>query len=239
MSASTFNLTTSDQTISTAHTKKFVNDPSILEDLTFDKSIPSFVLALIDPNFAYWDSVGISIGSNIEVDINSLETISPGLGLRALSYWERCYDFWDKYAAGLVAGHAIRVDRQLSYARQSDTKNGRVDLTSQLNALSELPLLGPLVSELTGASPSLGDMSQRFLPLIVTIATTGDESVVLAEFPARQDFPNILGGPHSRGEVSRRFRITVNHAKWRDRRVRRLVAVEVEAIEIWPDPASF
>jgi hypothetical protein len=233
--ASPSSLITAPASITPGVSVPYVATPGV----TTSTSVPAFVVRLLDPDFTGWDSVGVRVGGNIEADVDALDAINPGLGARAGAYWERCRDFWDTYAAGHAAGHAVRIDRRVAYSRQSDTRNGRVDLTGELAALEALPLLGPLVTELTGASPSRGDLDSRYAPLIVTTTTNGDETVVTAEFPARQDFPSALGGPHSRGELARRFRLTVNHAKWRDRRVRRLVCVDVEAIEIWPDPTAY
>jgi len=173
------------------------------------------------------------------VDLDSLERLQPELGLRAARYWQRCREFWDTYADGATAGPAVLVERRIVAARQSDTRQGRVDLTTHLAALEATPVIGALVSELTGARPDFEDLASRSAPLTVTHCSSGDETVVIAEFPARHDFDTALGGAHSRGELRRKFRLTVNHAKWRDRRVRRLVAVEIDAVELWPDPTSF
>lgn len=202
-------------------------------------SVPPFVVSLIEPDFDAWDRVGVVVGTTVEADVEALELVQPGLGARAARYWQRCREFWDAYAAGATAGPAVVIERRLVTARQSDTRQGRVDLVAPLAALEAAPAIGALVTELTGAAPDLTGLDQRYAPLVVSHIATGDETVVTVEFPARQDFDPVLGGPHARGELRRRFRLTVNHAKWRDRRVRRLVAVDIDAVELWPDPTSF
>jgi hypothetical protein len=53
------------------------------------------------------------------------------------------------------------------------------------------------------------------------------------------EWPTALGGPAAPNELHRHVKIVANHAKWRDRKVRRLVRVEVSCDEVWPDPACF
>jgi hypothetical protein len=202
-------------------------------------SVPSFVLALIEPSFDKWDCVGVQLGNLVEVDLHSIELLNSQLGLRAAQYWDRCREFWDAYANGASAGPALLIERRVLSARQTDTRNGRFDLSAHFAAFRETPLLGPLIHEITSAQPDFDNLETLFSPLNITISSEGDETVVIAEIPARQDFETLLGGPHSRGELQRKFQFTVNHAKWRDRRVRRLVAIEIDAIELWPDPAFF
>lgn len=210
-----------------------------VEPTVTEPSVPPFVVAVVQPGFDDWANVGVRVGESVEASTERLEQSMTGLGRRASRYWERCRQFWDSYAANHNPGPGVQMERELVRARQSDSADGRRELTTELHALEAVAVLGALVREATGSEPQWQTMAERYEPLFVECANDGDTTRLSVRYPARDDWEDVLGGVHSRGETARVFEIEVSHAPWRDRRSRRLVGVSVHAVEIWPDPTPY
>ena len=105
-----------------------------------------------------------------------------------------------------------------------------------MKALIALPVVGPLVKELLGTNPDFASIETRGASAGMTVELQGDMHVIRFALPARRPWVNELGGVASRGEWERGFTLRVSHAPWRDRRVRRLVSVQIHATETWARP---
>jgi hypothetical protein len=201
-----------------------------------ERSVPALVLELVDPSFAHWDAVGVHLGDAVEVGIPELARFSPELADRCNAYWAACRRFWDDVAAGAVRRDGVETRRVLAENRQTDSRQGRCDLTAELEAFSTGDLAG-LVEQLTGTGVNWDEISSN--PMVESVVRDGDASTVTLLYPGRGAWDDVLGGGCSRAETGRRFMLGLSHAKWRDRRVRRVVSLSVEAVEIWPNPAPF
>ena len=217
------------------HTVVSTTAPSTPGPLGANPSVPTFVLALIRPEFTAWDQVGCRVGDRVEVSTFTLEQLEAGLGLEAARYWDRCRVFWDRFAAGESGLVGLTVERELARDRQSTSHADRRDLVEAVEALEAQPSLASVVATALGNEPDWDAL--RSLGAVVE-AGAKDTTVVTYTYRGRQDWPVLLGGLPSRGELARTFTFVVSHAKWRDRRNRRLVEFAVAAAEIWPDPQT-
>lgn len=195
-------------------------------------SVPAFVVALIDPEFQAWENVGIAVGNSVEADVDALNREGGELGERCLAYWNRCRSFWDSVASGRTGMSGLAVQRELLEVRQSDSSEGREDLTTEFEAL-RASSLGDVVEAVTAANVDWVAIANH--PCVKSVDASGDTTQVVLNYQGRNEWPRELGGTYSRGETARLFTLTLNHAKWRDRRVRRLVSLNVESVEIWPE----
>ena len=197
-------------------------------------TVPTLVPALVDPAFDAWDQVGIQVGNRVEASTAQLESLVPGLGRRSELYWDLCRTFWDAVAESRPAGAGVVIERQLVTHRQSTATADRRDLVDVIESFDHVAVIREVVDIILSADPDWDAV--RAYGLDVTVDQTADQSVVSFTYKGRQDWSELLGGICSRGETARRFTLTTSHAKWRDRRNRRLVAVTIDAVEIWPDP---
>lgn len=201
-----------------------------------ERTVPSLVLELVDPSFQHWDAVGVTLGNTIEVGIPELAIFSPELSERCNAYWAACRRFWDDIAAGSSRRDGVETRRVLAESRQTDSRQGRSDLTSELDAFSAGDFAG-LVEQLTGTRVDWDALGAN--PFVESVVRDGDSSTVTLMYSGRGSWDEVLGGGCSRAETGRRFVLGLSHAKWRDRRVRRVVSLSVEAVEIWPNPTPF
>lgn len=95
--------------------------------------------------------------------------------------------------------------------------------------------LASLLKEACGSQPDWDEVSGQ----VVAFEHDGSDTWLVAYFEADGDTAQVWGGPVGELEVRRVATIRVNHARWRDRRSRRLVRVIVEADERWADPEPF
>jgi hypothetical protein len=130
------------------------------------------------------------------------------------------------------------VRRTLVSVAQSDTSSGRFDLTQQLRDGRLIPVLGDLLERICGASPDFQDVVRRSAAWKCAVSEEANMRVVTLEVGAAKGWTESWGGSFAENELRRIVTITVSHAPWRDRRVRRLVSVVVERDELWADPAK-
>lgn len=210
--------------------------PLIGTDLTPSGSVPLFTVSLVQPDFDQWATIGVVLGNRVEADLAALEAVEPGLGLRVARYWERCRSFWDLVAGGDRPTNGLHVERALIAHRQSTTTTDRRDLNEVLEVLDRVPVVSEIVESALSTKPDWDVLRRNGLSTEVT--HRDDVTVISFLYPGRHDWDTQLGGVCSRGEIGRRVEIVVSHAKWRDRRSRRLVSVDVFAREVWPDPKN-
>jgi len=201
------------------------------------RSSPSFLaaLALGQERYSKLGAVGTQIGERVEIDLALVAHTDPDAAEEISRYLQHCVEFW---AGPQPAGPYIAVARTLVTARQQDGQQGRRDLREELDALTRLGGVGPYIQELTARTPDEHQLARLGAPLSARVEQDGDQREVTLHAPPSGMWPTILGGAPSPGEVRRTLQLRVSHANWRDRRVRRLMACEVTAVELWPDPAA-
>jgi hypothetical protein len=173
----------------------------------------------------------VKLGQMVELDVAALEDAQADLAERIRRYWAAARALWASLAAGQeVSGVAVAV--ALVRAQQADTAAGRSDLRDELLAIEHMSDL-KLAATILDASPDWGKLSK-----LGSLDREGNRSTVTVSIQGGL-WPLCLGGPRRPGELRREVHIEANHATWRDRRVRRLRSLAVDAIEIWPDPAGF
>jgi hypothetical protein len=195
--------------------------------LVSEKTIPLTAAALALQDGEAVARCAVRLGHRVEVDMVRLrEAFGAEAALRVERYWDAARKLW---ADG--SGPAIVITRTLHQAAQKDSKAGRVELVDELAALEELRNGGALVDALLG--PEVDPEALRGHAL----QSVGNETYITITRRSTE-WPASLGGPPIPGELRRHVRVVANHSKWRDRKVRRLVRVEVTAEEVWPDPAT-
>lgn len=207
--------------------------------LISSRTVPALAAAIVCTNQTERELVsacGVRVGAAVEVDLDRLRAADAALADRLADYWNRCNELWDRFAEGEVGLDAIDVRRLLRSAAQTDSRAGRLDLNAEMKALIGLAVVGPLVKELLGANPDFQSITKRGESVGLTVEVQGDMRVVRFALPARRPWPAELGGVASRGEWERGFTMRVSHAPWRDRRVRRLVSLQIHATETWARP---
>lgn len=164
-------------------------------------------------------------GTHAEIAVTDLEeACGPEIARSAEQYWKRTTELWES-----LTGEAVVLQRTLLVARQTDGKEGRTDLAGELEAMMAVPALAAVCDAM---------LEQE----VVESGLTGCEverdgnTTVVRVYVSSLEWPDELGGPPCPGETRRLFELTANHAKWRDRRVRRLQALRVEAEELWAAP---
>jgi hypothetical protein len=181
-------------------------------------------------------SCGVKVGNSAEIDLNRVGSLLPDLAERLSAYWIRCGLLWDRYAAGETGLEVVDVLRTLRTNAQTDSRQGRLDLNSEMHSLFSLAVIGPLLEEVLGSKPDFSSILERGKSVGLDIQSIGDTHTVSFSLPSRRPWVEELGSVSSRGEWERKFTLRVSHAPWRDRRVRRLVSIKIEACESWPKP---
>lgn len=164
----------------------------------------------------------VQLGLRPELDVAQVAA-RAGRDLAELltEYWHQTRRFHALRRRGQAAGlECVVVRRRLGSWRQETGRTKR-DLTAQLDALERLgPGVTAQLAALLDGSHAEGTEAQLEL---VVLACTLD--------PA-------LGGMATPCEQRRVVTLTARYAGWRDRRVRRLAAVEAYADEVWPAPSE-
>jgi hypothetical protein len=182
------------------------------------------VLALPDHDVA--GCCAVRLGERVEADVDAVRSaFGEEAAARVLTYWDAACALWRD-----GKGPAIVIARTLTRATQKDSKAGRLELSEELAALEQLRGGAEMVEALLAPSPDMDALSM-YAP-----GAEGNETHITITRRAA-DWPAVLGGAPTPAELRRHVRLTANHSKWRDRKVRRLVRVEVTAEEVWPDPS--
>lgn len=184
-------------------------------------------------------SCGRVVGGRGEVDLDAVQQICPAACRALESYHVRTSELWSRVAAGRAAGQRYVVTRRaLVEHAQVTAKVGRRDLGDVFEDIVSAGELGEVLNELTGAEPD--EAALRSLVRSAGGTLSRDDGVWTASVPMSSAvaWPVSLGGVALLCEVSRSVTLTVRHAAWRDRRVRRLAKVEVHVDELWADPGA-
>lgn len=194
----------------------------------------AFDLLVDDPVLrAAAGSTGVQVGASLELSVPALDGLEPGLGGRVHGYFCAARSLWAALATDSDPGRAaVLVRVPMLDLRQKDSRTSRIDLTAQYEALGHVPPLVPAL-DLLDASPDWDELAR-----LGDLVRDADRSTLMvgARSPV---WPLELGAAPCPGELRREVLLEASHAAWRDRRVRRLVRVRVDAIEVWPDPADF
>jgi hypothetical protein len=171
---------------------------------------------------------GVLVGRSVEIDLDALASHHPDLAERIARYAQ--------LADAPVTGDYLAVAVPLLSVRQTDNAAGRSDLTAELEAL-EGSELGDVVGAALDRDVDPGHIAALGAPYQVQREELGAERArTQLVVRGRRPWSVHLGGAPTRREVARRFTLTTSHAGWRDRRSRRLLTLEVHAIELLPDP---
>lgn len=178
------------------------------------------------------------IDGHAYVDVDACreaDQFSRDAGEALAAYMEACEKFWANMAAGKEVGPYMATRRILAADRQRDN----ADLSEVYEEALELPVVGRGLDTALESEPEL-----RAVDAIA--AACGGEAVESQPGEMELSFyvdtaeqwvwGASLGGRPGPGEAVREVRFWVRHAKWRDRKVRRLTRVEVAAHELWPQP---
>lgn len=130
------------------------------------------------------------------------------------------------------------VSREVAFARESDGAEGRTDLGSQISSGEDIPGLREVLRELLEREVNITKLDNMVLSMGGGVKREGNETEVTVFFERAVGWPEDWGGEWNPAEVRRCVTLTANHARWRDRRNRRLVALSVRADEIWADTAA-
>jgi hypothetical protein len=127
------------------------------------------------------------------------------------------------------------VSREVHHAKESDSKDGRADLGRQISSGEDLPGLREVLRELLEREVNDVKLQSLVRALGGSVSREGNETAVTVYFDRAVGWPVEWGGEWSPEEVRRSVYLRANHARWRDRRNRRLVEYRVSLEEIWAD----
>jgi hypothetical protein len=174
----------------------------------------------------------------VALDSDALGEASPELLLRLQHFWQESQAVLRDHLGG-VGGRPFAVVRRVLVEHvQKDDTSGRSDLAHVLEAADTVSLLDWVLDGMCSTNPAYPDILRRASVWSAQLEQDGVRSVLTLEIPSTKGWPAVLGGSQGTRELKRRITIETNHAKWRDRRVRRLMRVLVEADELWADPTA-
>lgn len=202
-----------------------------------EMTLPLPVLEIVAPGFsteAKFQELGLEINGNLEVDMEALALLDLSLAQKAQNYWESTRSFYDALAVETPNLKAIETEREILNVKQLDTVGARVDLKAEFTELIALPFYGDLIKSALKKEVDWTFLSGEIKALGGAIEKFDTTTIITFTLPGRTNWSATLGGEYSRGEIKREFKITINHAKWRDRKIRRLQALAISVIEIWP-----
>lgn len=182
---------------------------------------------------------GLTLNGTVALDVTRLRAEQPRLHQRLASFDQMTRRLWEAHRNGTGGESFAIVERKLHANRQRDDAKGRVDLVSELADAAAIPLLGELVENACSAECDWELLLRRGAAWQASV-TDGAKTtrIIHLVVDAANGWPASWGGPSRANELRRHVMIEVSHAAWRDRRVRRLVAVTVTAEELWADPAT-
>lgn len=127
------------------------------------------------------------------------------------------------------------MSREVSSARESDNADGRTDLGLYIARGEDVPGLREILRELLERDVNVTKLGELVTSMGGHLDRDGNETTLTVFFDRAVGWPAEWGGEWSPVEVRRCVVLKANHARWRDRRNRRLVALSVRAEEIWAD----
>lgn len=153
-------------------------------------------------------------------------------------YWLSCMRFWAKLDRRREPGAWVATRRKIAVHKQGT----REDLKAAYDALRAVPVVGNVVDFVLAEPRTSDDLLKVATELnakAVDIGNGMSQYVLMCPKRGWANWDDELGGPISPGEQAREIVVTVGYAKWRDRRLRRLVGVQAYAHELWPRHESF
>jgi len=173
----------------------------------------------------------VMLGQRPEIDLGRVgdQVLAQALG----AYWADTVGSSAPRPFGhrwLIAAHAQKSGPGL-----------KADLGAQFQAMADMPVLGDLVQAATEACVDLDVLVPlaRMLSGSVTSGPGANPATIISVELVPGGLDDALGGAPWPNESGRVLDVTVRHAPWRDRRVRRLVGVDVYAQGHWPDPQGY
>lgn len=195
-------------------------------------TVPAAAAALLFAPIGAPVAAGRALGARAEVDVHAW--LGAPQGQMALDYLAAARRLWARRP-----GPAVTVRQELSRAVQVTGKVGRCDLDLHLRELAQVPGLGTVASMATAEQVDVGALEELLDALGGSMEAGEGALSVRVPFVAAPGSPAWLGGAALPGELRRVAELSVRHAAWRDRRVRRLAAVRVVSEQLWPDPAPW
>lgn len=126
------------------------------------------------------------------------------------------------------------LSKRLLIAHVQDTKKGsKKDLIEVLSSVMDEASLSDFF-EIALEETLFIDKLYKLGGERVRISQDGDNTTISLVVENFANYEPLLGGTFGVNEIARLFTFKVNHAKWRDRKVRRFVSLKVEAIEKLP-----
>lgn len=154
--------------------------------------------------------------------------------LRVDTYARQQRRFHHLLTRGAEPGAYVLIAHCVVDEAQVPSGPDRRDLSEQYRALVETLDAPEVLDALLGSDVDHNTLAAHG---VVVDACDGDTTVARIVCEGGRDWPAVLGGGQRCGEIERWFTLTVRHAGWRDRQVRRLAHLTVESIELHPDPA--
>lgn len=180
---------------------------------------------------------GVRVGARVEVDIDAVAITAPEVAEALWAYHLRCAGLWRALRNGRPGGAFVAIRRPLADYVQRNTKTVKTDLVDQLGALGELEGFQQIADALTDPVPDVARLEAMVGAWGGSVVQEPGTVTVTVPVEGSYAFTDALGGLAGFGEVRRVLTLTARQAAWRDRRVRRLSRVLVEAEEIWADPS--
>jgi hypothetical protein len=179
--------------------------------------------------------VGRRVGARIEVDVDAVKL---KLGTEAAAKVLRYLAAVRSYRHDPV-GDYVETVRPLVRAKLVDPKGGKkVRLTHELGELRNVTGVSGVIDALLGAEVAHQELEDQLAPFEGAVRTEGNDTFV--EFTVRRSrtWPLALGGCSGPDEIGRRVRLRANHAASRRGAPNRLLELEIDALERFPDPDS-
>lgn len=114
--------------------------------------------------------------------------------------------------------------------RQREVAGSKLDLPDELAALGLMPGVRDVVDIMTSPTVDVDALEDLAAAFDGHVRTDGSLTEVVLRVTSAQPWPDALAGPADSSERGRILTLTARHAGWRDRRVRRLTGVRVQAV---------
>ena len=173
----------------------------------------------------------VPFGYRWEVDLHQL----PPVAAESLAGWFTVVkQFW-RLGGPRTTPSFTTVRTDVAYVEVANSVD-RADLGWLVDDLVLIPGLAPVVREATSSHPDWDTVAALVTPLGGTVTPDGNTTRITTHIPLSTAVPHSLGGLPLIGQTSRELVMAVNHAKWRNRRARRLTKVSMKVTDAWPRP---
>ena len=160
----------------------------------------------------------VKVGTEIEVQTGSL----PVGAQKKLGRW--CEKASREFPVTVVT--------ELYRDHQTYTSGSKKDLHEAYQTLVGWADIGQSVETILGSDAEQARVEAEQFGWDVDMSVPG--LMTLTYTAPGGGWPDLFGGAKKPCEKHRQLTLGVRHAKWRDRKVRRLVDVKVESVSIWP-----